>query len=95
MNDQDRAAQVWDKANVEYNKYIGQARRRNATTIIAAYGQEREHAGVKKMLDVAILCNDNRRFSGAVLSAQEYEKWLDGELEIMANRLLAEQEKKV
>jgi len=51
--------------------------------IIAA---EARKEGIEAMRDAAHLCNDTRRFPGAVLSAQEYERWLDGELDIMAER---------
>jgi len=52
--------------------------------IIAAGARK---GGIEEMQNVAHLCNDTRRFPGAVLSAQEYERWLDGELDIMAERL--------
>jgi len=60
MNDQDLAAQVWNEAEVEYHRYIGQARKRNAVAIIAAYGQERYRAGVEGMRDAVyeMICQD-------------------------------------
>jgi len=50
---QDRAVQVWNDAKIEYTKYIGLARNRNAVAIIAAYGQERYRAGVEDSYEAA------------------------------------------
>jgi len=56
-------------------------------TIVERGLTEAWKGGIEEMQNVAHLCNDTRRFPGAVLSAQEYERWLDGELDIMAERL--------
>ena len=55
-------------------------------TVLWVAAEAREE-GIDKMLEVAHLCNDTRRFPGAVLSAQEFERWVDGEMDKMAERL--------
>ena len=88
MNNQDRAAQVWNEAKIEHTKYIGLARNRNAAAIIAAYGQERYRAGVEAMR--------NKTFemyrAGEYVHVARMTFW--DYLQRQADKLLAEQEKK-
>jgi len=91
MNDQDRAAQVWNEAKIEHTKYIGLARNRNAAAIIAAYGQEQFRAGIdefREWSDVAFYPgpNENPDFQAGFMEAVH-------EVGRIAYRLLAEQEK--
>ena len=52
-----------------------------------AVAAEARKEGIDKMRDVAKLCNDTRRYPGTILSAQEFERWVDREIDKMAKRL--------
>jgi len=54
--------------------------------LIAEKAEARKE-GIDKMRDVAKLCNDTRRYPGTILSAQEFERWVDREIDKMAERL--------
>ena len=91
MNDQDRAAQVWDDAcnahpeiRITFTReyQIWKEKSDKSIEIIAAYGQERFRVGVEAMRDALI--------KGPRMLHAEQAKWINDE----ADKLLAEQEKK-
>ena len=56
------------------------------TRLIRIVASEARNGGIDEMRDAAKLCNDARRFP-AVLSAHEFEVWMNGEIDERAERL--------
>ena len=54
--------------------------------LIRTVAAEAREEGIDEMRDAAKLCNDARRFP-AVLSAHEFEVWMNGEIDEIAERL--------
>lgn len=93
MNEQ--AAEVWSEANstliMTVNNTISASRgTEEAIKVIAAALTQAKREGIEEARRIAHLCNDTRRFPGTVLSAQEFERWVDTEMDKALDRLIAE-----